>query len=205
MFMFSESTEKHYVLKEVDNGNTPARDTGNAISQRQSSRGGFVALEAGSPEAGTRVKLYVYDIEPYEANQNDVLMLFKDGKLPPNAIVTPKGIKYTDLFVEKGTLLSNAMLDGWIIAGVTPQSGVGWKVKFVNGAIVVTFTKDVYNDETVTVTLQKIGSSETREIDITFSGERETLLDMILDKAGCNTGVALLALLALCPLTRRRK
>jgi hypothetical protein len=65
MFMFSGSTNKYYVLKEVENGNTPARDTGNAISQRQSSRGGFVALEADSPEAGTMVKLYVYDIEPY--------------------------------------------------------------------------------------------------------------------------------------------
>ena len=66
MFMYSEDTSKHYVLKELEIGATPSRDTGNAISQRQSSTGGFVAMEADSPSAGTKVKLYVYDIEPYD-------------------------------------------------------------------------------------------------------------------------------------------
>ena len=65
MFMYSEDSGKHYVLKEVETGDTPARDSGNAISQRQSATGGFVAMRADSPDAGTRVKLYVYDIEPY--------------------------------------------------------------------------------------------------------------------------------------------
>ena len=49
----------------MGDGNTPNRDAGNAISQRQGSVGGFVAMQAGSPQEGTGVKLYAYDIEPY--------------------------------------------------------------------------------------------------------------------------------------------
>ncbi|KQV96874.1 hypothetical protein [Rhizobacter sp. Root1221] len=56
---------KHDVLKEVADGNTPSRDVGNAISQRQGSVGGFVAMQAGSPEESKAVKLYANDIEPY--------------------------------------------------------------------------------------------------------------------------------------------
>lgn len=59
------ATQQHYVLKEVADGVTPNRDAGNAISQRQGSVGGFVAAQAGSPQDGTGVKLYAYDIEPY--------------------------------------------------------------------------------------------------------------------------------------------
>jgi hypothetical protein len=67
MFLFTGlgGTHQHYVLKEVGDGVTPNRDAGNAISQRQGSVGGFVAQQAGSPEEGTGVKLYAYDIEPY--------------------------------------------------------------------------------------------------------------------------------------------
>ncbi|WP_046116028.1 endo-1,4-beta-xylanase [Aquincola tertiaricarbonis] len=67
MFLFSGrgGTNQHYALKEVDSGVTPNRDPNNAISQRQGASGGFVALQAAGPEAGTRVKLYAYDIEPY--------------------------------------------------------------------------------------------------------------------------------------------
>lgn len=63
MFLYTDkgASNQHYVLKEVLNGITPNRDTGNAISQRQGSTGGFIALQAGSPEEGTRVKVYVYD------------------------------------------------------------------------------------------------------------------------------------------------
>ena len=67
MFLYTGkgATNQHYVLKEVADGNTPNRDAGNAISQRQGSVGGFVAMQAGSPEEGTGVKLYAHDIEPY--------------------------------------------------------------------------------------------------------------------------------------------
>ena len=65
MFMYSGENEKYYVLKEVETGVTPARDT-NAISQRQTATGGFVAMEADSPSAGTPVRLYEYTIEPSE-------------------------------------------------------------------------------------------------------------------------------------------
>jgi GH35 family endo-1,4-beta-xylanase len=59
------ATYQHYVLKEVGDGNTPNRDANNAISQRQGAVGGFVAMQAGSPEEGTGVKLYAHDIAPY--------------------------------------------------------------------------------------------------------------------------------------------
>ena len=67
MFLYTgrAASNQHYVLKEVADGNTPNRDAGNAISQRQASVGGFVAMQAGSPEEGTGIKLYAYDIEPY--------------------------------------------------------------------------------------------------------------------------------------------
>jgi len=64
MFLYS-GVNQHFVLKEVADGETPNRDAGNAISQRQASVGGFVGMEAKSPKEGTSVKLYVYDIEPY--------------------------------------------------------------------------------------------------------------------------------------------
>jgi GH35 family endo-1,4-beta-xylanase len=67
MFLYTDKDgiRQHYVLKEVSDGETPNRDAGNAISQRQGSVGGFVAMPAVSPKEGTSVKLYVYDIEPY--------------------------------------------------------------------------------------------------------------------------------------------
>jgi hypothetical protein len=67
MFLYTGrgATNQHYVLKEVGNGNTPKLDTGNAISQRQAATGGFIALQAASPDEGTSVKLYAYDMEPY--------------------------------------------------------------------------------------------------------------------------------------------
>jgi len=67
MFLYTGkgATNQHYVLKEVADGITPNRDAGNAISQRQVSVGGFVAMQAGGPEEGTGVKLYAHDIEPY--------------------------------------------------------------------------------------------------------------------------------------------
>ena len=67
MFLYTGrgATNQHYVLKEVANGNTPNRDTGNALSQRQGSTGGFIALQAASPEEGTPVKLYALDMAPY--------------------------------------------------------------------------------------------------------------------------------------------
>ncbi|HZF86056.1 MAG TPA: hypothetical protein VE084_21275, partial [Burkholderiaceae bacterium] len=69
MFLYTDKdgVKQHHVLKEVADGDTPNRDAGNAISQRQGSVGGFVALQAESPKEGTSVKLYAYDVEPYAA------------------------------------------------------------------------------------------------------------------------------------------
>jgi hypothetical protein len=67
MFLYTGrgATNQHYVLKEVGNGNTPKLDTGNALSQRQAATGGFIALQAASPDEGTSVKLYALDMAPY--------------------------------------------------------------------------------------------------------------------------------------------
>ena len=66
LFLYTDrnGVKQHFVLKEVVDGVTPNRDAGNAISQRQAAEGGFVALQAGNPSAGTSVRLYAYDIEP---------------------------------------------------------------------------------------------------------------------------------------------
>ncbi|WP_295381414.1 endo-1,4-beta-xylanase [Pseudacidovorax intermedius] len=67
MFLYTEKdgVKQHYVLKDVVDGETPNRDAGNAISQRQGSVGGFVAVQADSPKEGTSVKLYAYDVAAY--------------------------------------------------------------------------------------------------------------------------------------------
>lgn len=67
MFLYTEKdgAKQHYVLKDVVDGETPNRDAGNAISQRQGSVGGFVAVQADSPKEGTSVKLYAYDVAAY--------------------------------------------------------------------------------------------------------------------------------------------
>lgn len=78
MFMYTaRDANQHYVLKEVENGNTPNRDSGNAISQRQASTGGFVAQRASGPEAGTSLMLFAYDMKPYvygDVDGDDVVM-----------------------------------------------------------------------------------------------------------------------------------
>lgn len=67
MFLYTGrgAANQHYVLKEITTGETPNRDSGNVISQRQGATGGFVAMRAANPDAGTTVKLYVYDMKPY--------------------------------------------------------------------------------------------------------------------------------------------
>jgi GH35 family endo-1,4-beta-xylanase len=67
LFMYTgrDAINQHYVLKEVATGNTPNRDSGNAISQRQGATGGFVAMRAAGPEAGTTMKLYAHDLKAY--------------------------------------------------------------------------------------------------------------------------------------------
>jgi hypothetical protein len=122
--------------------------------------------------------------------------IFKEGELPSNAKETQNGIEYTEQFIDKGTLLSDSMLDGWHITEVTPQTGKHWKVVLANGEIVVAFRGEAY-DQIVKVTLTKDGSLENMELEILFSGDK--------DIAGCNAGIASLAFLAFFPLFLRRK
>lgn len=139
-----------------------------------------------------------------EATKNWILELFKDGKLPKDAILTENGFEYTEMLSGKTTILSDSMLDGWTIISMTPHSGNHWKAGFVKGVLEIKFTGDAY-DQVVTVTLKKTGTSETKDIEITFSGEKESIWDRFRDKAGCNTGMAVFALLALSPLFMRKK
>ena len=79
MFLHTErnGTDQHYVLREVDSGDTPNLDSGNAISQRQGATGGFVAMRAAGPDSGTGMKLYTYDMKPYvygDVDGNDEVM-----------------------------------------------------------------------------------------------------------------------------------
>jgi Synergist-CTERM protein sorting domain-containing protein len=137
-----------------------------------------------------------------EITETPIIGLFKAGKFPKGAVVTEKGFKYTELFEGTNTILSNSMLNGWTIVGVTPHSGNGWQSGYEVGRLYIKFTGEVY-DEVVKVTLEKDG--ETKEIEIEFSGEKEFLWKKIVNKAGCNAGAAVLALLVICPLFIRRK
>jgi hypothetical protein len=125
--------------------------------------------------------------------------IFKDGKLPLNAVETQNGIEYTQMFTGKSVLLSNSMLDEWQITDVTPRNGSHWRAELTNGEVIVTFYGNSYN-QTVKTILTKNGSSETMELEIKFSGEKDA------DGTGCNAGFAtLFALFALIPLLPGRK
>ena len=88
MFLYTEKdgAKQHHVLKEVGDGETPNRDAGNAISQRQASVGGFVAMHAESPMEGTSVKLYAYDIEPYASNNEPPTTVPPTTEPPPSVM-----------------------------------------------------------------------------------------------------------------------
>jgi Synergist-CTERM protein sorting domain-containing protein len=133
-----------------------------------------------------------------EVSKNEIEKLFKE--LPAGAITTDKGIELTRMINRRGVLISDSMLDGWRIVDVNPTSGANWRLNILNGEIVATFNGDAYNKTTI-VTLQKIGSAETFDLEVMFSGEWD-----IREQIGCNAGIAaFLALFALIPLMLRRK
>ena len=141
----------------------------------------------------------LFGVRIIEIAANPISLLFKGGKLPVGTTLTENGIKYTDMLNKRSnTILSETDLDGWKIISVTPTSGNNWSASIINGEVVVKFPGDAY-DQAMTVTLEKIGTGETQQIAIEFSGENW------LDNVGCNTGTIMLALLAICPLFIRRK
>ncbi|MCL1875351.1 MAG: hypothetical protein FWF87_03730 [Synergistaceae bacterium] len=139
-----------------------------------------------------------------ELLEKPISSIFIGGVLPPDYIETEDGFEYTKLISDKGTLLSDSMLDGWKIVGVAPHSGSNWKAFFENGKLTIKFSGDAF-DQVVTVTLENIVTGELMDIDILFAGEKESIWDRILDKAGCNGGIVMLALFAVLPMIIRRK
>jgi hypothetical protein len=200
MFLYTASEDQYYVLKEVEEG--ASQTSTNATENLIPTVGGFVALRSSNPEDGTPVRLYEYVIEPY--GDSGISGFFKDGKLPEGAVETEKGLKYTEMFENKAVILSDKMLDGWKIKEVTPVCDNDWKSELKDGELVIKFIHEAY-DQVVTVTLVNTISGEEREIEIDFSGEKESLFDRIWGKFGCNAGFALLFILAFCPLILRRK
>lgn len=102
------ATDQHYVLNEVQSGDTPNRDSGNAISQRQAATGGFVATRAASPQDGTTVRLYAYDMKPYV--YGDI-----DGN---NAVMC------SDLSAAKASVGKRVGQSGFVSAADVDQSGM---------------------------------------------------------------------------------
>lgn len=109
MFLFSGrgGAGQHYVLKEVDSGTTPNRDANNAISQRQGATGGFVALQAAGPEAGTSVRLYAHDIAAY-----------LPGDVDGDALLS-----CADLAVASGAVGKRSGQPGFVFAADMDQNG----------------------------------------------------------------------------------
>jgi GH35 family endo-1,4-beta-xylanase len=109
---------QHYVLKEVESGTTPNRDSGNAISQRQGAAGGFVASQASGPTDGTSVKLYAYDIEPYVPGDvnGDALVTCADLSAATAAVGKRSG---QPGFLFAADLDQNGVVDVRDIAGIS--------------------------------------------------------------------------------------
>jgi gamma-glutamyl-gamma-aminobutyrate hydrolase PuuD len=169
----------------------PERD---ALGNTSGVRNGYVNPDTCNPLLRALVKYAgVY------LDKQGVLGIFKDAILPQNLAVTDKGFEYKELIVDKATILSNSMLDGWHISGVNPKHGTNWKAEVINGSAVVTVLFGELHNQSVKVTLTKDGASETQDINIAFSVEKSGIL------GGCNIGATILALLAFCAFVVRRK
>jgi len=153
------------------------------------------ALPANDDLIGVRI------VEIFENPFKD---LFKDGILPPGAVLTEKGIEYPNMLQDRAVLLDESMLNGWRIVKITPPLSPHWTTKIENGVLNITFHGDSYNQSAV-VTLENIVTKELVEMEIQFSGEgaRKNLVEDIID--GCNAGFAALAFFALIPFLLRRK
>ena len=81
----------------------------------------------------------------------------------------------------------------------SPKHGATSKAEAADGSVIIRFILGEASDKSVKVTLTKDGTSETKDIEITFSGEKSGIL------GGCNTGAVILVLLALCPFIIRRR
>jgi Synergist-CTERM protein sorting domain-containing protein len=125
---------------------------------------------------------------------NWVENIFTSG-IPAGAVEIPTGIEWVNPFDGSGTILSEAMLDGWTIIAVTPASGTNWAAVMNNGQVIVAFTGDV-NDAIAKVTITKGGV--TRTLDVKFSGHKKG------SGGGCNAGFLALALLAVPFILRKR-
>ena len=178
----------------ADHGNVPFTvdldEDGRPIVGDGSNRTVPHALPSWDDLIGVRiVEIYV----------NPILEIFIDGELPDGYEEILNGVELLDLIEGKGAILSNSLLDGWSIVGIAPASGDGWKAEIVDGKVVVTCDGDAF-DQVVTVTVQKDGSTETKDILVMFSGEKKKG-----SGGGCNTGFALLAMTALAPIVMRRR
>ena len=183
MFMYSENKGKYYVLKEVETGVTPTGDGGGGnqwLSQRQAATGGFVALEADSPDAGTMVKLYVYDAEPYygvtgvklDLSEADIEKV--GGTLALTATVSPSEAAYTSVAWTTSDPSVATVSDKGVVTAVGKGTAV----------ITVTTEEGAFSDDcTVTVA----GSKELCDI-------------------GCNAAAFFaLAIMAVVPFIIRKK
>ncbi|SIQ51113.1 endo-1,4-beta-xylanase [Pseudacidovorax sp. RU35E] len=105
LFLYSEKdgVKQYHVLTEVADGETPARDAGNAISQRQGAVGGFVAVQADGTKEGTGVKLYAYDIASYTVDEAPTTPTTPTTPAtPPSAESTPAVMPIAPPFSRKG-------------------------------------------------------------------------------------------------------
>jgi len=130
-------------------------------------------------------------------DRSALFAMFKNGELPDTLnyvkfdFNNSNFLEYTGVITDQGTLLSNSMLDGWNITGVTLQDTTGCTVEVNGGSVVVTLKEDV-DDGTVLVKLTKGGV--TKEARITFSGTKTADDDDDDDSKGCNVAHGLLVL-----------
>ncbi|MCL1875591.1 MAG: hypothetical protein FWF87_04965 [Synergistaceae bacterium] len=191
------------------------------FSTENSAGGSFDIVKTSSyaviPESALEQLVLPEDEEQAPPLKGDEIeAIFASGELPEGVTITQETMSdgsvrfyftQDEAFVNDGVIFDGNMLaDGWVLAGVDPFMGSGWKLSIVDNQIVATFSDDVDNAK-VMITLLNYHKPPSNEVEVrtlwvSFSGEKEVLSRK--SGGGCEIGLAILGLLAFVPFFVRK-
>jgi len=144
----------------------------------------------------------------YQKDPVDPADVLTGGKPPAGASIVNKVLVWDKLFIGKGVILSNSMLNGYKIANVTPAAPrQGYTLDIVGDEVIATFNTLTIVNGNADVYLVKVGSNPNDGYDalmkIEFRGRHARPGED--EWSGCNAISSLLVLLAIVPFVLRRK